>query len=66
MKRIAWLDGIAARIAAVSILGLVLAQLAAVGVALLLRPHELQVFQARWLVDTTSDVAREVFTRPPG
>ncbi len=66
MKSIAWLDGIAARIAAVSILGLVLAQLAAVGVALLLRPHELQVFQARWLVDTTSDVAREVFTRPPG
>jgi len=66
VKRIAWLDGIAARIAAVSILGLVLAQLAAVGVALLLRPHELQVFQARWLVDTTSDVAREVFTRPPG
>ncbi len=66
MKRIAWLDGIAARIAAVSILGLVLAQLAAVGVALLLRPHELQVFQARWLVETTADVARDVFARPPG
>ena len=65
MKRLAWFDGIAARIAAVSILGLVLAQMAAACVTLLLRPHELQVFQARWLVETTADVARDVFARPP-
>jgi tRNA modification GTPase len=50
-------DGIAARIAAISIAGLVVAQLAAVGIALLLRPHELQVFQTRWLTDTTLEIA---------
>jgi hypothetical protein len=47
-----WLGGIAARIAAISIAGLILAQLASVGIALLLRPNELQVFQTRWLVET--------------
>jgi signal transduction histidine kinase len=57
-------DGIAARIAAISIAGLVVAQLAAVGIALLLRPHELQVFQTRWLTDVTLDVANEVFAQP--
>jgi signal transduction histidine kinase len=61
-----WFDGIAARIAAISIVGLVLAQLAAVGIALLLRPTELQVFQARWLVETVVDVAADTFTRPAG
>jgi len=60
-----WFDGIAARIAAISIVGLILAQLAAVGIALLLRPTELQVFQARWLVETLVEVAAETFTRPP-
>jgi signal transduction histidine kinase len=60
-----WFDGIAARIAAISIVGLVLAQVAAVGIALLLRPTELQVFQARWLVETILDVAADAFTRPP-
>ncbi len=59
-----WFDGIAARTAAISIVGLVLAQLAAVGIALLLRPSELQVFQARWLVETVIDVTVETFTRP--
>lgn len=58
-------DGIAVRIAAISIAGLLLAQLAAVGIALLLRPHELQVFQARWLVEATVDLARETFAQAP-
>ena len=59
-----WFDGIAARIAAISIIGLVLAQLVAVGIALLLRPSELEVFQARWLVDTVVDLTAETFSRP--
>ncbi|MBI3506148.1 MAG: HAMP domain-containing histidine kinase [Proteobacteria bacterium] len=59
-----WFGGIAARIAAISIVGLVLAQLAAVGIALLLRPTELQVFQARWLVESVAEMARETFARP--
>ncbi len=59
-----WFDGIAARIAAISIVGLVLAQLVAVGIALLLRPSELEVFQARWLVDTVVDLTAETFSRP--
>ncbi|MBI1243529.1 MAG: HAMP domain-containing protein [Alphaproteobacteria bacterium] len=60
-----WLDGIAARIAAISIVGLVLAQLVAVGIALLLRPSELEVFQARWLVETVVELTADTFTRPP-
>jgi signal transduction histidine kinase len=60
-----WLGGIAARIAAISIAGLVLAQLASVGIALLLRPSELQVFQARWLVETLAEAARESMLVPP-
>ncbi|MBL8805760.1 MAG: two-component sensor histidine kinase [Rhodospirillales bacterium] len=60
-----WLDGIAARIAAISIVGLVLAQLVAVGIALLLRPSEIEVFQARWLVETVVELTADTFTRPP-
>ncbi len=60
-----WLGGIAARIAAISIAGLILAQLASVGIALLLRPNELQVFQTRWLVETLAEAARETMQLPP-
>ena len=58
-------DGIAGRIALVAIVGLVAAQLVSVGIAILLRPNEFRLYAAPWLLETTVDVAREAFARPP-
>ncbi len=64
MIRRGWLDGIAARIALVAILGLVGAQLLSVAVALLLRPTEVRVFSVVWLADRSAELARDTFARP--
>ena len=57
------LDGIAARIALLAILGLVGAQLLSVAVALLLRPTEVRVFSVVWLAERSAELARETFAR---
>lgn len=65
MRIFSLLRGTAARIALLAILGLVAAQLLSVAVALLLRPTEVRVFSIPWLTDRATQIAREVFARPP-